>query len=273
VQRNIDILINSFGGCQPFKQWKPINIIGQGFGRGLNEDNYIYQVCQSNQCNAVLKIVEAGEAEITMLMGDRGIAPRVIDIFTCGTQTMMVMEKIDGDLSDFLYPPRELDVIMAQVLDLLYRVLIDHGISHNDTKVDNFLWKWTDGAIRVYLADYGLAEQCIEPCQEKLRQSLNLFNKSYMSPEMWGVKNSYYQDLDDGLMKYFLRYADPQRYPFKDVIPDGGQLRSISNTMYRIVHAIELSKFIITENTLLRMDPHWSGYYTNSHGGVLIQEL
>jgi len=186
LQKAINFLKNKYGECA-LKKWTPIKIIGAGM------QSNVFQVCQLNKCDYILKMVSPKEAELSIEMGKTGLSPIIYDNIQCGDKIALIAEKMDGDLSDFLYPPQRMNEIMPQVLDIIYKLIADHKICHKDTKVNNFLWKKINNHIKIYIADFGIATECPQKYANKeglemmLRTHLSIFNMSFVKPELYGV--------------------------------------------------------------------------------------
>jgi hypothetical protein len=157
----------------------------------------IIQVCNMNDCDYVLKFSGEWEEERFIKMGKAGLSPRFIESFPCGDDLAIILEKMDGDLSDFLYPPQKiLDEIFPKVFDIIYRMIVDYNVCQNDAKVNNFLWKKTDKGLKIYITDFGMATDCLEEedflnkseLQKLLRDHMSAFNNSYVNPSFYGVK-------------------------------------------------------------------------------------
>lgn len=167
------------------KKWTPIKIIGQG------KQSLAIQICNYESCNYIIKIGSKWEAEFATKMCKIGLSPLIYETFICGDKVGIIMKKMDGDLSTFLYPPIRMDEIMPQVLDLIYKVVVDHNICHKDPKVNNFLWKEVKGKLRIYITDFGIAKECkdSDDTYQILKLSLSIFNKTFISPIESGVSS------------------------------------------------------------------------------------
>lgn len=178
-------------GDSIFEEWIPVKVIGGG------RQGTIIQVCDFNNCQYVLKVGSALEVDFAIKMGKVGLSPLIYETKSCGDEIIMIAEKMDGDLSTFLYPPTRMDEIMPQVLNIIYEMIAKYRICHRDTKVNNFLWKQVNNEIRIYVTDFGSADICTsrevenpENLKRLLISHLSIFNTSFIKPNEYNVTSS-----------------------------------------------------------------------------------
>ena len=136
-----------------------------------------------------LKLMGFDEAELTLIMSREGLAPPMYDCLVMDDGVCIVSEHMEGDLSSLLYPPKCLELIIPQVMDLIYNLYTKYRISHNDTKVNNFVWKQTPQGPEVYIIDFGMAVSFTETqLAENVITDIGLFNLSFNKPYEYGVR-------------------------------------------------------------------------------------
>lgn len=183
----------------------PIKYVGGGM------EGNVYEVCLKGNCNLVMKIVrlymfynediekdiEKGvekikrEIEYQTIMANKNLAPKIIDQWMCRLNTsktdnlyVIVMEKMDGDLYS-LHPftKENIDIIISQVFEIIIS-MIENGICHNDTKLDNFLFVNKNNP-KIYISDFGISEKCNENESKRtlFQDHINIFYRTYFSPQ------------------------------------------------------------------------------------------
>jgi hypothetical protein len=156
-------------------------------------------------CDYVLKHVLKQEAEFATELGKAGLSPLIIDSFQCPANWRLIIgEKMDGDLTPFFYPPKQMDEIMPQVFDILYRMVVDYNIVNYDIKINNFLWKKTDTGLKIYITDCGLATKPEENIKDNpkvmkkyLKPAISNFNNSFVHPGLRNVTSAPEMEKDD----------------------------------------------------------------------------
>lgn len=135
-------------------------------------------VCKDSNCKYVAKIIPIKEEEsegkclnlfemiemefaITEAMSDAGIGAKVVDVCITPEYGIMIMEKLDGTLTDLLWEyqnDKELPIksLMTQLEELVRR-MHETGIVHRDLTPNNILYKKVDGDLQLFIADYGQA--------------------------------------------------------------------------------------------------------------------
>lgn len=195
---NLQASIKKTCGLSPLSKWRPIAFFASGW------QSAIYQVCDTEQCNFLLKTASPEEASFSEQMGLAKIGPPHLETIACdevAEKRAIVMKKLNGNLGDLLFPPKALDKIFPQVLNLIYRSITEQGVCHRDTKITNFFYElFPDGSPKIYLGDFGLALRCDElrdpsrgnyshlRLKSTLREYLNTFIKSFFKPQEFGIE-------------------------------------------------------------------------------------
>src|SRR5581483_435805 len=117
IEKSLEKMIREYGcGNNLLEKWVPIKLIGKG------AQSSIIQVCELGNCDYVLKLADEKEKDFALKMGQTNLSPKIVDHFLCDINLFAIIgEKMDGDLSDFLYPPQpeKLDIIFPQVFNII----------------------------------------------------------------------------------------------------------------------------------------------------------
>ena len=105
------------------------------------------------------------EAKIQKMMGatEPQVAPKVFFY----TKDSIFMERMDGNIGDFIESPDTMAALWAQVhkkVDIMH----SHGIVHNDLKIRNILYKRINDTIEIFLCDFGMAKRLPGPVDEDM---------------------------------------------------------------------------------------------------------
>lgn len=175
----------------------PLKIVGKGYG---NEG--LFQVCYKENCDYLLKFVEkeyiGSEIKYSEKFGKIGISPKVlIPRIDCkklyGDSIGFVIKMVDGDLSELFLDPyflnKESQVfnVFDQVIKIIKTVVIKYHVNHRDIKINNFVYKRTSKGIKVYLIDWGSAEEISSEYNEIILDSLRTFEMTFEKPVEYGL--------------------------------------------------------------------------------------
>lgn len=176
-------------------------------GRGFEAAVYEVTTPKSNEWRA-FKIVERPEAVFTALAGNAGIAPKVYDIIksecATGNHVGMVMEKMDGGLSEFLpFDEESARQFVPSCVKLIHECC-ELGINHLDTKLNNFLYKAIDYGthlgLKLVLADFGESEFFDPSDSKKFEEvfgtNLNILIRNYAELRYQRIKGASGRYLD-----------------------------------------------------------------------------
>lgn len=151
----------------------------------------ISEVCHKTKCNYVAKVIPLSvpsvrktfyrEARIAPVMGELGIGPKVLDVFTCLNAGYIIMEAWDGSLGSLLEKEKRIKnkdlEILAILLDKIHRL----GVIHNDMHTGNVLYRDIGDTREYCITDYGLslrftdANQVLPPEDVPNSSSPNIF--------------------------------------------------------------------------------------------------
>jgi len=241
-KEKLEIALTNFGkNCEIFDKWTPLKLITH------SKYKPIIQICNSNDCNFAAKFASLKEAEFSEQMGKVGLSPQILDISQCEDKMVIVAEKFDGDVSEFFYPPHHLNEIIPQVLDLIYQLLVIHGICHNDTAGNNFLWKKTDYGLKVYVTDYSSSDKCQLKDIPKSTEKKSIFD--FSKPPI----NAIYHQLDKHLNQFIESFIKPGYAGINK--PKGLDVLNKDKPW--------LMEFLSAIDTALKKDKHWINYYPN----------
>ena len=119
------------------------------------------------------------------------IVPRLYDIWFCdekngNTTFYMLMEKYDGNLTDFIEKYRDNDLMktiirisLSNLASSIYFIHNNCNICINDIKLDNIFYKFVDGQYEFVFGDFGMS--IINPTQECKNEDMRRFNNSVSS--------------------------------------------------------------------------------------------
>ena len=97
------------------------------------------------------------EIEIHMKAASAGIAPMIEFAFLTEKAGIIVMEKLDFSLHDYLYEMTSAELFLAEFLALVQK-LHSLNIYHGDLHDWNIMFKLVDGQQKLYLIDFGKSE-------------------------------------------------------------------------------------------------------------------
>ena len=182
-------------------KWTPIRILGGG------NQGRVYQMCKDSHCHYAAKISTGGPNEIEMYRqaSNLGVAPTFFKGFMCDGKVVIISEKYEGDLYTLLRKPLpndQLDAIFEQVFTIIYRLLREAKIMHNDTKACNFLYK---SPYNVKLGDYGISTILPDPDDwyYPFLKHIGLFMDSLREPDAYGCHPSDQDPFDLGDINAF----------------------------------------------------------------------
>jgi serine/threonine protein kinase len=175
----------------------------------------ISEVCHKTKCNYVAKVIPLAipsvkktflrEAVIAPVMGEVGIGPKVVDVFSCLNAGFIIMETWDGSLGSLLEKEKriknkDLEKI-GGLLDRMHRL----GVIHNDMHTGNVLYRDINGEREFSITDYGLslrfsdANQILPPSEIPNSASPNIYFPAFDYHRIG-------QAIQDRLGKIFLSY-------------------------------------------------------------------
>ncbi len=109
----------------------------------------VYGACCKENCDYVMKI-ELGsntdsENELQIMAAEIGLAPKIVDSFTCNNKSFIVMEALNQTAFDLILRYKDPKVhlsIIDECFSLLKRIH-SYGYAHGDSHLNNFMVKYS----------------------------------------------------------------------------------------------------------------------------------
>jgi tRNA A-37 threonylcarbamoyl transferase component Bud32 len=157
--------------CAPREScFSPFHIGGQ-IGRGANAA--VFEACLpsveagtvsdlNRNCQYAAKVLRGDQAieemSITLYLKDSGAIPKLFDVFRCQDEIVLVMDRFDGTLIDYVLHRYPIEILKKKLGDLLASL---HGYSvvHQDLHPGNIVYRKKGRHFQFALIDLGEAKR------------------------------------------------------------------------------------------------------------------